>query len=385
MIAAAGTPPTYEDDALTEPASAGTSTMRCSAAPGLTRELVAPYVLGVPSEIVRALGGLNGDALRDLIEAVNPQPDTRRALLVPIVADVTAHAIAEQIIAFLASAAARLWPVWYTDVDFGHCPADRLGRLTTGIMASAAAKSVAGASLVWAERAASLALEGKAPRPPGTLPATEIAQLALAISRTRLTLVVEMEAAIKGGADPAALVHALEWTAKNSHCAVVALFDELPPNEPPFDRILFEARRLCFADAPVVPNKVVEDKHENAWLAPWRGRPHPLSDIEKRLANALSADAELGSLFAFNQMIPTVRGTLPKVDLLWAEGLLVVEIDGYESHGNRRAFMDDRHRDYELMLSGYWVLRLANDEIAQDLGKAVDKIRDLVRMRRAHR
>ena len=35
--------------------------------------------------------------------------------------------------------------------------------------------------------------------------------------------------------------------------------------------------------------------------------------------------------------------------------------------------MYDRHRDYELSLSGYTVLRLANDEIAQDVEKAIEK------------
>jgi very-short-patch-repair endonuclease len=45
--------------------------------------------------------------------------------------------------------------------------------------------------------------------------------------------------------------------------------------------------------------------------------------------------------------------------------------------------MYDRHRDYELALSGYTVLRLANDEIAQDIEKAIEKIRDLVALRRA--
>ena len=78
-----------------------------------------------------------------------------------------------------------------------------------------------------------------------------------------------------------------------------------------------------------------------------------------------------------------MRGSRPKVDLVWADGQLVVEIDGYESHGNRAAFMYDRHRDYELALSGYTVLRLANDEIAQDIEKAIEKIRDLVKLRRA--
>ena len=61
-------------------------------------------------------------------------------------------------------------------------------------------------------------------------------------------------------------------------------------------------------------------------------------------------------------------------------GWLIIELDGYGSHGNPMAFMYDRHRDYELTLSGYTVLRLANEEIAQDLEKAIDKIRDLVEL-----
>jgi hypothetical protein len=45
-------------------------------------------------------------------------------------------------------------------------------------------------------------------------------------------------------------------------------------------------------------------------------------------AKALSADAELGPLFGFNQFVDTVRGSRPKVDLVWTEGRLVVELDG---------------------------------------------------------
>ena len=165
---------------------------------------------------------------------------------------------------------------------------------------------------------------------------------------------------------------------------MLALFDELPANQPPLDRILFDARTVA-STAPLNQHTVVSDNVGVAepWIAPWRGRPHPMSDVETRLARMLSADVDLGPLFAFNQTVTTVRGSTPKVDLLWNEGLLVVEIDGYESHGNRRAFSSDRHRDYELALSGYTVLRLANDEIVQDIEKAVDKIRNLVHLRRA--
>jgi very-short-patch-repair endonuclease len=98
------------------------------------------------------------------------------------------------------------------------------------------------------------------------------------------------------------------------------------------------------------------------------------------LERALRSDADLAPLFDCNQFVDTVRGSRPKVDFVWTQGRMVVELDGYGSHGNRTAFMYDRHRDYELTLSGYTVLRLANDEIAQDIGKAVEKIRDIVQL-----
>jgi hypothetical protein len=77
-------------------------------------------------------------------------------------------------------------------------------------------------------------------------------------------------------------------------------------------------------------------------------------------------------LFCFNWFVDTVRGSRPKVDLVWIDGRLVVELDGYPDHATRRAFIGDRHRDYELALSGYTVLRLANDEVVQDFGRAIE-------------
>jgi very-short-patch-repair endonuclease len=70
------------------------------------------------------------------------------------------------------------------------------------------------------------------------------------------------------------------------------------------------------------------------------------------------------------------------VDMLWPEGKVVIEVDGYRYHGNRFAFSEDRHRDYELLLSGYLVLRLPHDEVIADVAIALEKIRDVVRFRR---
>jgi very-short-patch-repair endonuclease len=249
---------------------------------------------------------------------------------------------------------------------------DALGRLAVAVTARDAAHEITGLSANWVEAAARVALAGRSPRVGGMLPAVEIAQLALAVSRFGLVLVADVEAACKDG-NPGATVHALEWIAQHMNGAVVALFPELPPNAPPFDRILYGARTVAAAN-----REEAAAVDAGPWIAPWRGLPHPASEIERRLAKALGADAELAPLFVFNQCVVTVRGTRPKVDLVWSEGRLAVELDGWGSHGNRMAFMQDRQRDYELAMSGYTVLRLTNDEIAQDMEKAIEKIRDLV-------
>jgi very-short-patch-repair endonuclease len=46
-----------------------------------------------------------------------------------------------------------------------------------------------------------------------------------------------------------------------------------------------------------------------------------------------------------------------KVDALWPDLKLVVEVDGYEFHGDRDAFENDRARDAILVAHGYRVLR----------------------------
>jgi very-short-patch-repair endonuclease len=340
---------------------------------------VAQIVLSAPRRSVLALGGISGAALRHLLDHVDVTCDSPRALLVRIAPASTTEAIVEQFIGVLSMTAQRLWPIWFTDVNFLECRNDTLGCLAASAIARHAVERIPGLSLSWVEAAVGLALEDRAPRVQGAHPATELAQLSLATSRSGLVLVADMEE-VRAAVNSTFAVLALEWIARYAHGAVVALFPDLPPNAPPFDRILYGARRIAVdtgetidGGAPLVPARADEP-----WLVPWLGTPHPLSETEQRLAKALSTDAELASLFGYNQFVDTVRGSRPKVDLMWTEGRLIVELDGYGSHGNRMAFMYDRHRDYELILSGFTVLRLSNDEIAQDIEKAIEKIRDIV-------
>jgi len=321
--------------------------------------------------------------LRDLIDQAANLPNERRALFLRLQRAASVEAYVEQVISVLAETALRLWPLLFTDVSFAMCGDDGLGRQAAGVIAREAVARIPGASSTWAEKAAHLALAGRLPRVAGTLPEIELSQLSLAVSRIGLVLVSDVSAAYASTATADTLAHALEWVAQHSSGGVVALFPDLPPLESSFDRILYDARHVI-DDADRAP---VSDGRESigsqSWLVPWRGAPHPLSEIEQRLAAMLSEDAELVSLFCFNWIVDTVRGSRPKVDLVWLEGRLVIELDGYADHSTRGAFISDRHRDYELALSGYTVLRLANDEIAQDFGRAIEKIRDLVRLRRS--
>jgi very-short-patch-repair endonuclease len=66
-----------------------------------------------------------------------------------------------------------------------------------------------------------------------------------------------------------------------------------------------------------------------------------------------------------------------------ASGESVVSLGGIDGAALRELVDQAEHRDYELALSGYTVLRLANDEVVQDFGRAIEKIRDLVRLRRS--
>jgi very-short-patch-repair endonuclease len=345
----------------------------------LDREAAAEFVFGAPEGSVRVLAGIDSESLRIVLDAGEPGPHGRRALLARISPAATTEAIVEQVIELFAATARRLWPIWFTNVSFGQCRNDTLGRLAANVIARGAAEQIRGLSLPWVEEAARLVLGSRVPRVCAAVPAVELAQLALAVSRSGTVLVADVSGACMGP-NPAAMVHALEWIAQHIRGAAVALFHELPPNEPPFDRILYDARRVTSAGDADLSIIAPDPETEGAgpWIAPWQGLPHPLSDVEQRIAKALSADAELGPLFGFNQFVDTVRGSRPKVDLVWTEGRLVVELDGYATHGNRVAFMHDRHRDYELALSGYTVLRLANDEVVQDLEKVIAKIRDLV-------
>jgi very-short-patch-repair endonuclease len=368
-----------------QPGSA-TTFGRCTA-----RELSA-YVRGCTVHSIQMLAGVDTDTLRDQLAAeadVGDETSARPVVFMNISGTRRTEAMIDRAITHLASVAGDLWPLWFGGEDFSQLGDDALSHMYLPIRLSALASRRPELSTGWAAAAIKQILRGRMPRVPAAAPETEWQQLCHAISPAGLIVIVPLEAPSPDQGWPC--VHALEWLAAKGNVAMTVVCRDLPPRAPPFDRLLYGA---CVMTGPEgepaqsgIPSRDDRDEDRPAdpdrpeiVLPPVFGRPHPLSPIEQRLSRMINADAELAPKFIFNARVSDVSLKSPRVDLLWTEGRLVIEFDGAE-HRGRRAYREDRHRDYELMCAGYLVLRITNDEIIEDHARAIEKIRSVVRLR----
>jgi hypothetical protein len=298
--------------------------------------------------------GIGCDAVGDTLRSDGGQ--SRSALLLAPVGNRSPEPILDHLLDDLAELALGHWPRWY-----GCSEATAIGLIEYGTANPLV-------SAPWVRAAAKRAGAGYRPRFPRAAKTLEFVQLMLAVDPSNPILIASVDA------DPsiaAATVQVLEWSAAQG-ASVVATLSTRPPFVAPYDRILYGA-------AEVVR---LEESVQARFIAP-RGRAHPASLIEQRIEAALQADAELSPLFLCNQTIVLDPfGTSPRVDLLWREGRVVVELDGPD-HRSDLKFAEDRHRDYELLVAGYLVLRITNDQIETDLQRAIEKIRAVVRFRRS--
>jgi hypothetical protein len=63
-----------------------------------------------------------------------------------------------------------------------------------------------------------------------------------------------------------------------------------------------------------------------------------------------------------------------RFDLAWPEVGLAVEVDGWETHGTREAFQDDRERDALMVAIGWRVLRFTWDDVVKRPSYVLDVI-----------
>jgi very-short-patch-repair endonuclease len=68
--------------------------------------------------------------------------------------------------------------------------------------------------------------------------------------------------------------------------------------------------------------------------------------------------------------LPEPRFNVPfqhhELDCVWSEHRLVVEVDGYGSHGHRAAFERDRRKDMALVAAGYRVIRVTWRQLTEE-------------------
>ena len=72
-----------------------------------------------------------------------------------------------------------------------------------------------------------------------------------------------------------------------------------------------------------------------------------------------------------------------EVDFCWPALTVVVEIDGYAFHGGRRRANADRDRDQRLAIAGWKVYRFTADQLKNEPGLVIDRLRILLAGARA--
>jgi very-short-patch-repair endonuclease len=246
-------------------------------------------------------------------------------------------------------------------------------------------------NLLWRARAKALCDVGQSPRVPAPR-SEQLLQLALTLG-DQVTLLLVVDQVTQSAAGLAALTRTAEWAARATGGRVAILVPSSLKDHPDLRRLSYasmdlDARLDEAADnvaagttsgAGSTPDSTVAPAPKpTAEIWPVEGRPHLGSPGEKLLALALDGAKDLRGLFGFNRRVVTATGVHYWVDLLWAEGRLVIEVDGYRYHSDREAFAVDRQRDYALLISGYRVLRLTYDEVRLDMNSVLAKIRSVV-------
>ncbi len=71
-----------------------------------------------------------------------------------------------------------------------------------------------------------------------------------------------------------------------------------------------------------------------------------------------------------------------EVDALFEAEKLIVELDGWEFHNDRTAFVDDRERDSEMLKRGYATMRVTWERLRDTPGGEAARLREILSQRR---
>jgi Protein of unknown function (DUF559) len=74
----------------------------------------------------------------------------------------------------------------------------------------------------------------------------------------------------------------------------------------------------------------------------------------------------------------TIGSKRYQVDCLWPAQRMIVELDGYATHGTRQAFESDRERDRRLAVAGYRGIRVTWWQLRDEPAAVADDLRSLL-------
>ncbi len=328
----------------------------------------------LPCGAIQSVRTDSSDLIADYVGRHSQAPGDRRLVYLPLRSAGTVGDAIDNLIDGLNILVESSWPHWFGDVDFGWFRDDPLGNERLRDVVRQLVMRSDRVCAHWTTAAVRLAANDASVRGASIESTLHARQSSLALSPSGMILFLAL-----AGKFEAERVHVtvalVEWAARDTESVVVPIIPTHWPNVHPLDRLLFKPLLIeetnntsASSESQWIHADESDDEsfaHGTPEISAIYGLPHPLSDVEKRVWAYLSHDPEMGSLFRCNQTVSTLRGHRPRVDLLWPEGAVVVELDGYPDHSARDAFERDRHRDYELLMSGYQVLRITNDEVTR--------------------
>jgi len=150
----------------------------------------------------------------------------------------------------------------------------------------------------------------------------------------------------------------------------------------PLERALNEARVLRLPSRPSLGELIERYPGRpgipaaRAALALFAGGPTPSeSELEEMLLDLIDRKGLPRPLL--NRQVGTPAGVF-RVDLLWPEQRVIVEVDAWGTHSSRRSMIEDRRRDRALRIAGWHPSRVIwedfadEDRLAAELGRLLE-------------
>lgn len=282
----------------------------------------------------------------------------------------------------LAQVAYEFWPYWFSLENpekvlknYGDDEAIRLDLVFKQVVGSRGTLSIP-----WCRAVLARCQKNQIPLLNDFSLEIQIEQLSLAIEPVNFSLIVVFDELHPDDKRLSSLARSVTWFAQKTGARVVVLLNRNMAYSSALEIIMYDS--FSVQDEHTIQHEKYPQEKRHI-LTPLVGHPNPDSPGEQLLAEKLKMDTELKGLFQFNLRVNTVKQHNFLVDLLWEEGKVIVEVDGFKYHGDQYSFSHDRQRDYELLISGYKVLRLTHDEVMSDVWLSIEKIRDIVRYQKA--